>query len=93
MFTPVIENLYASKHVKRKRASCKSAAATGQVRRLVGLKGEAVVLTQGTSATRGNALFLLKDKRAVDLLIRFFTLLALLRACEQLVNDRGSQGV
>lgn len=29
----------------------------------------------------------------VDLLIQFFTLLALLRACKKLVNDRGSQGV
>lgn len=58
-----------------------------------GLKDEAVVLTQGSSATRGNDLFSPKGKRAVDLLVRFFALLALLRACEQLVNDRGSQGV
>lgn len=28
-----------------------------------------------------------------DLLIQFFTLLALLRACKKLVNDRGSRGV
>ncbi|MEQ2316703.1 hypothetical protein AMECASPLE_035316 [Ameca splendens] len=34
-----------------------------------------------------------QTKGTDDLLIRFFTLSAELCACEQLVNDRGSQGV
>lgn len=86
----VFKNLHAFKHVKRKKQVVKVPLPQA---RSGGLKDEAVVLTQGNSATRGNALFYLGDKRAVDLLIRFFSLLPLLRAYKKLVNDRGSQGV
>lgn len=76
--------------------SCKSDAATGEVKR-----SEEIKLLSSRKATvqpEATLFFffippLLQDRSAEDSLIRFFTLLAQLRACEKLVNDRGSQGV
>lgn len=84
----VFENLYASKHVKRQKACRKSADATGQVRRSKGMK-----LLSSRKATLQPLATLFFQVSCVDLLIQFFTLLALLRACKKLVNDKGSQGV